>query len=90
MLTEAWKPPNPQGWPVGADLGREKHVSCSPSEMHAGGGGCVCVCLRKTAASPRGTAEHCALSGAGTEWSILGHMRAGWFQELVNLNPPLD
>lgn len=88
MLTEAWKPPNPQGWPVGADSGRDEHVSCSPSEMRAGGG--EGGGLRGTAASPRGTAEHCALSGAGTEWSILGHMRAGWFQELVNLNPPLD
>lgn len=43
-----------------------------------------------TAASPRETAEPCALSGARTEGSIVGDVRAGWLQELGNLNPPLD
>lgn len=38
MLTEAWKPPKPQGWPVGPDLRRDEHVPRNPSEMHAGGG----------------------------------------------------
>lgn len=64
-------------------MSRIAPVRCMSAEERVGG-------LRGTAASPRGTAGHCALSGAGTEWSILGHMRAGWFQELVNLNPPLD
>lgn len=43
-----------------------------------------------TAASPRETAEPWALSGARTEGSIVGDVRAGWLQELGNLNPPLD
>lgn len=87
MLTEAWKPPKPQGWPVGPDSGRRAHhttpVRCNLVEERLGGS-------RGTAASPRGTAGLRALSVARTEWSLLGGMRAGWLQELVNLNPPLD
>lgn len=38
MLTEAWKLPNPQGWPVDPNLGRDEHVPCNPGEMRAGRG----------------------------------------------------
>lgn len=38
MLTEAWKPPKPKGWPVGPNLGRDERVPCNFSQMHAGRG----------------------------------------------------
>jgi len=38
MFREAWKPPKPQGWPMGPNSGRDEHVPCNPGEMHAGGG----------------------------------------------------